>query len=155
MNTQEFISHFKEPLFIPEMQAATKDEAIQELLQVFVDEKFIRNPEIVIEMLRQREKLGSTGIGKGVAIPHGRTVAASDVLVGFGKSDNGVDFESIDGKPVTLFFMVISPPHDEGNVYLPILGSLVTVLNQDEKRNALQNVETFEAFIKIISGESL
>ncbi len=153
MNKQDFIAHFREPLFIPEMQATHKDEAIQELLQVFVDEKFIRNPEIVLEMLRQRETLGSTGIGKGVAIPHGRTVAASDVLVGFGKSEKGIDFESIDGKPVTLFFMVISPPHDEGNIYLPILGSLVTVLNKDAKRNALQNVETFEEFLKIISGE--
>lgn len=65
MNKHDFINHFKEPLFIPDMQATTKEEALQELLQVFVDEKYVRNPDIVLKMLRQRETLGSTGIGKG------------------------------------------------------------------------------------------
>lgn len=80
-------------------------------------------------------------------------MAASDVTVGFGKSSQGVDFDAIDENPVSLFFMVISPPHDEGNIYLPVLGNLVTILNQEDKRTALQNVETFKEFINLIAGE--
>jgi len=88
-----------------------------------------------------------------VAIPHGRTTAAADVLIAFGKSDQGIDFDAIDGKPVHLFFMVIAPPNEEGNVYLPILGSLVTILNEKANRDKLMKVETFQDFIAIITGE--
>jgi len=123
------------------------------LLDTFVMEKYIRNRDIVLEMLHQRETLGSTGIGKGVAIPHGRTTAAADVLIAFGKSDQGIDFDAIDGKPVHLFFMVIAPPNEEGNVYLPILGSLVTILNEKANRDKLMKVDTFQDFIAIITGE--
>ena len=71
----------------------------------------------------------------------------------FGKSDQGIDFDAIDGKPVHLFFMVIAPPNEEGNVYLPILGSLVTILNEKANRDKLMKVETFQDFIAIITGE--
>ncbi len=153
MNTNDLIEHFKEELFVPEMKAGTKEDALQELLDIFVEQKYVRNPKIALEMLHQRETLGSTGIGKGVAIPHGRTTAASDVVIAFGKSEAGIDFNSIDKKPVHLFFMVIAPPHDEGNIYLPVLGSLVTILNDKENRDKLMNVKDFQEFKSIIIGE--
>ena len=153
MLRNELADHFKSDLFTAEMQASTKEEAIEEVLQLFVQEKYIRNPSIVLDMLRQREKLGSTGIGKGVAIPHGRTLAASDVLIAFGKSSAGIEFDAIDQKPVHLIFMVIAPPHEEKNIYLPILGSLVTVLNDEKNRERFMSVDNYEDFIKIISGE--
>ena len=144
---------FKDNLFSNNIKANSKQDAIAELLDMFVEGKYIRNREIVLEMLHQRETLGSTGIGKGVAIPHGRTTAALDVLIAFGKSEQGLDFNAIDHKPVHLFFMVIAPPNDDGNVYLPILGSLVTILNEKKNRDALQKVEDFSQFISIISGD--
>jgi len=153
MNKSELNRFFKENLFIPELNARNKTNAIAELLDLFVKEKYIRNRDIVLEMLHQRETLGSTGIGKGVAIPHGRTTAASEVIIAFGKSEKGVDFDAIDNKPVHLFFMVIAPPNDEGNVYLPILGSLVTILNDKNNRDKLQKVTAFPQFISIITGE--
>lgn len=104
-------------------------------------------------MLHQREKLGSTGIGKGVAIPHGRTVAASDVLIAFGKSTAGVPFDAMDGKPVHLFFMVIAPPNDEGNVYLQILGSLMPILSDAENLQRMKAVREYNEFIEVIRGE--
>ena len=137
----ELTKYFKSTLFIPQLKSKTKDAVLKELL-------------LVLEMLHQREKLGSTGIGKNVAIPHGRTTATSDVIVAFGRSEQGIDFDAIDKKPVHLFFMVIAPPHDEGNVYLPILGSLVTVLNLKKNRDKLLKVNTFEEFIEVITGES-
>ena len=94
-----------------------------------------------------------TGIGKSVAIPHGRTTAASDVLIAFGISEGGINFMAIDNKPVHLFFMVIAPPNDEGNIYLPMLGSLVTLLNDKQNRDKLLKVKEFMDFIHIITGE--
>ena len=153
MQRTELVSHFQEKLFIQEMRATTKEEALGELLDLFVREKLIRNRDLVWEMLHQRETLGSTGIGKGVAIPHGRTTAASNVFIAFGKSSKGIDFDAIDKKPVHLFFMVIAPPHDEGNIYLPILGTLVTVLNDKNNRDRLLEVTSFADFFPISTGE--
>jgi len=153
MQGSELQKYFHEPLFIADMKAKTKNDAIEELLNLFLETKHIRNRQIVLEMLHTRETLGSTGIGKGIAIPHGRTTATSDVLIAFGKSEAGIDFDAIDGKPVYLFFMVIAPPHDEDNVYLPILGSLVTTLNTKKNRDKLKKVETFQEFLSIITGE--
>jgi nitrogen PTS system EIIA component len=153
MQRNELDQYFNEHLFIPQLKAKNKEQAISELLDLFVKEKYIRNREIVLEMLHQREKLGSTGIGKGVAIPHGRTTAASTVLIAFGKSEAGINFDAIDGKPVHLFFMVIAPPNDEGNTYLPILGALVTMLNEKSNRDKLLKVDAFADFISIVTGD--
>ncbi len=153
MHRSELAKYFKDNLFVANLKARSKESAIAELLDLFVTEKYIRNRDIVLEMLHQRETLGSTGIGKGVAIPHGRTTAASEVLIAFGKTENGIDFDAIDDKPVHLFFMVIAPPNDEGNVYLPILGSLVTILNEKSNRDKLLKVTTFTDFMALIKGE--
>ncbi len=148
------ISHyFKPELFAPHMQATTKDEALEELLDLFVEAKEVKDKHIVLDMLKQRETLGSTGIGKGIAIPHGRTTATGDILVAFGTSDNGIDFDAMDGEPVHLFFMVIAPPNDEGNIYLPLLGSLVTSLKKAAVRKKLQAVEEFDDLAAIIDGD--
>jgi len=153
MLQSELNQFFSEHLFIHDLKSRNKEQAISELLDLFVKEKYIRNREIVLEMLHQREKLGSTGIGKGVAIPHGRTTAASNVLIAFGKSEAGIDFDAIDGKPVHLLFMVIAPPNDEGNTYLPILGALVTMLNEKKNRDKLAKVTSFTEFLPIVTGE--
>jgi len=145
-------NHFKEKLFIADIKSVKKEQALSELLDLFVAEKYIRNREIVFDMLLQREMLGSTGIGKGVAIPHGRTTATPDVLIAFGKSEAGIDFDAVDHKPVHLLFMVLAPPNDEGNIYLPILGSLVTVLNESANRKKLQKVSSYAEFLPIMTG---
>jgi len=153
MDRVELVQYFKENLFSPSLSSTTKHEAIEEIVDMFVKNNIIRNREIVIQMLRQRESLGSTGIGKGVAIPHGRTTAAPDVLIAFAKSDQGVDFDAIDGKPVHLIFMIIAPPHEVSNVYLPILGTLVTILKDNKNRKNLLKCNTFEEFQRVIRGE--
>lgn len=149
----ELLKHFDKQLFLPEIKSDNKKDVLEELLNLFVDSGHIRDKEIVLEMLNQRETLGSTGIGNGIAIPHGRTTAAADVVIAFGKSEKGIDFDAIDKQPVYLFFMVIAPPNDKGNIYLPILGSLVTVLNQKQNREQLKTIDTFDELISIIHGE--
>jgi len=154
MEREELTSYFSEELFIADLKATTREGSLSELADLFVESKSVRSKEIVLEMLGKRETLGSTGIGKGVAIPHGRTTAALDVQVAFGKSDVGIEFNAVDKKPVKLIFVVIAPPHDQNNRYLPVLGKLVEVLHEASNRKKLLKVTTFEDFIQVFEGEA-
>lgn len=151
MDNEDLLIYFDEQLFLPDLKASTKDELLKEIVDQFVKVKYLKNSEIVLEMLKKREVLGSTGIGKGVAIPHGRTTSASDIMITFGRSKAGIDYYSIDGKPVQLIFMIIAPPQDENNMYLPILGKMVEILSKSKNRNKLLDAETFEEFTDVIS----
>lgn len=151
MDNEDLVSYFDEQLFLPDLKAKTKDELLKEIVDQFVNVKYLKNSDIVLEMLHQRERLGSTGIGKGIAIPHGRSTSASGVMIAFGKSQEGIEYDSMDGKPVHLVFMIIAPPQDENNMYLPILGKMVEILNKTKNRNKIIEAETFDAFIEVIS----
>jgi mannitol/fructose-specific phosphotransferase system IIA component (Ntr-type) len=152
MEVQELIPYFGRELFVPQLKAKSKDAALLEFANLFVQSKIVRKKDLILELLQKRETLGSTGIGSGVAIPHGRTTAALEVKIAFGKSHDGIDFEAIDKKPVHLFFVVLAPPHDENNRYLPILGKLVEVLNESKNRKRLLKAESFEEFTQIFEG---
>jgi mannitol/fructose-specific phosphotransferase system IIA component (Ntr-type) len=145
--------HFHEKLFKPEMEATTKEEVLEELLDLFVANQYVKDKHLILEMLHKRETMGTTALGKGVAVPHGRTIATGDMIIAFGHSSAGVDFSADDGKLVTLFFMIIAPPNDEGNVYLPVLGAIVTILKDTKKRTKLNKVESYEEFLAVINGE--
>jgi len=153
MENRDLIEFFDESLFISSLAAKNKNDVFEELVDLFVQAKVVRKKDILLEMLHKRETLGSTGIGKNVAIPHGRTTAAIDVKIAFGRSDKGISFDAIDGKPVHLIFVVLAPPHDENNKYLPVLGKLVEVVSEKANRDRLRKVETYEEFIKVMSGE--
>lgn len=152
MENKELAKYFSKELFLPNLSATTKEESLSELANLFIKSKLIRNKRLFLEMLYKRESLGSTGIGKGVAIPHGRTTAAIDLRIAFGKSANGIEFHAIDKKPVHLIFMLIAPPQEENSRYLPILGKLVKLLNNNYNRKQLLKVETYEEFINIFMG---
>ncbi|MFQ5674404.1 MAG: PTS sugar transporter subunit IIA [bacterium] len=154
MEGKDLVQYFSEDLFVSDLKAATKKDTLSELAALFVKSKIIRKKSLVLEMLRKRETLGSTGIGKGVAIPHGRTTAAIEVKIAFGKSVAGIDFDSIDKKPVHLVFVVLAPPQDENNRYLPILGKLVEVLSDKKNRKKLLEVESFENLVNVFSEVS-
>jgi PTS system nitrogen regulatory IIA component len=135
MNTGEFISYFKADY----------------LLQPLVDHKLIKSPKLVFETLLNREMLGSTGIGKQVAIPHCRTLAIPEISIVVGISKKGIDFNALDDQPVQLFFLILAPPLDESNQYLPILGKLCEMLKNTKFKDKLVKVESFENFIKLLT----
>jgi len=153
MDNSELTQYFNPSLFNTKLKAKTKLDCLEELTTLFVENKDIRTGGIVLTMLRERELLGSTGIGKNVAIPHGRTTATMEVKIAFGRSETGIDFGSTDKKPVKLIFVVLAPPQDKDNKYLPILGKLVEVLSVLKNRNKLLKVEAFEEFIDVIEGK--
>ena len=151
MDKHDLTAYFDEDLFLPDLKAKTKEEALLEMVEQLTEAKSIKSKEIILELLHQREQLGSTGIGKGVAIPHGRTTSVSDIMIMFGKSTDGIDYDAIDGKPVNLIFMIIAPPQDENNMYLPILGKTVEMLSKSKHRKKLMEVESFQEFIDYLS----
>ena len=152
MDKLELVSHFDESMFVPALQARTKEGVLEELVHCFVAAGVVRNAALVLEMMHRREELGSTGIGRGIAIPHGRTTAVAQLKIAFGYSKRGVAWGAMDGKPVHLVFMVLSPPHEQDNRYLPVLGRLVEVLSHSEEREKFSQVTAFAEFTNLLKS---
>lgn len=150
MEISEILPLFSPDRFIARLQAKTKEEALDELAATFVDSHLIRNKSILIEMLKRRESVGSTGIGHGIAIPHGRTTATADITVAFAKSPAGIEWDAIDKKPVKLIFLIVAPPYEEKNQYLPTLGKLVEFLSSEAHREGLLQANSFDEFQNVL-----
>lgn len=107
--------------------------------------------ELIVSTLLKREELGSTGIGKGIAIPHCRSLAVSKLEIAIGRTAKPINFNAIDKKPVSLIFLIIAPPQDPGNQYLITLGKIVQIAKELTKKNLLQEPETPDEFISLIN----
>ena len=149
MELDEFLGYVKADLFIPELSATSKEDILAEMVDHLANRHNVKDTQLILDMLKHRENLGSTGIGHGIAIPHGRTLSVSELLVLFGKTTRGIDFDAIDGQPVYLVFMIVAPPQEQSNVYLPFLGKLVEFLKEQEIREKLEQVTNFEQFISV------
>ena len=150
MKQSDLLSYFHEDLFIPELKASSKDGVLKEMASCLESQKKVYRTSIVYDLLKNREKLGSTGIGGGIAIPHCRSMAVEKMTVLFAVKSKGVDFKSADKKLVKLFFMVVAPPQDVQ--YLVFLGKLVEVLTNKKFKNMFLKVKSFEEFKNVISG---
>ena len=109
----------------------------------------IRDGRIVLEALKTRERLGSTGIGKGVAIPHSRSTVTDSLTLLFARSVDGIDYTAIDEKPVHLLFMILAPHQEKASEYLPLLGKLVEVTRDANIRKKLLKVEDVAAIAEV------
>lgn len=106
----------------------------------------------LVRVLMERERLGSTGIGGGIGIPHGKLQGLPSLLVGFGLSRHGVAFESMDGRPTHLFFLLLSPENEAGQ-HLKLLARISRLLKQEEFKSQLMQAASTEAVLEII-GET-
>ena len=152
MDGSQLAQFIKEEFYLPQLTSRTKDQVLEELLRPLVEKGNIKGHSLILETLKKRETLGSTGIGKGIAVPHCRTSVVSDVHIVIGVSQEGVSFESIDKKKVKLFFLIIAPPQEESNLYLPILGKVVEMVRNSRTRKALMKAKDFSSFLEIIQG---
>ncbi len=119
MELREF---FSEDAVKLDLEGSTKDDILKELIALLnLGEK---DEGMLFKMLKRRENLGSTGIGRGIAIPHCRSLVVSKLRVAFGRKRAGVDFKAIDDKPVQFFFLIVAPPLEVSNQYLPVLGKI-------------------------------
>jgi fructose-specific phosphotransferase system IIA component len=135
-----------------ELKSPAKKEALNELCQLLKTGSKITDPEAVVEALMNREKLGSTGIGQGVAIPHSKAPATEKLVAALGVSRRGVDFEALDGEPVHVIFMLVSPPNG-GPDHLKALARVSGLLKDKFFRQALKDAKSVEDVLKVIREE--
>ncbi len=154
MTSQEFASYFKETLCIFDIKADNKRDALAEMVDAVCSQYKLKDNDIILEMLLNRESLGSTAIGKGVAFPHGRTLAVPELTLVFGRSAGGIEFDAVDKKPAHLFFLIIAPPQDKDNLYLQVLGQMVDLIKEDESREQFVKVASFEELQAIVGREN-
>jgi PTS system nitrogen regulatory IIA component len=150
MTSQEFASYFREPLCIFDLQADNKRDVLAEMVDAVCQQFGLKDNDIILEMLLNRESLGSTAIGKGVAFPHGRTLAVPELTLVFGRSKAGIEFDAVDKKPAHLFFLIIAPPQDKDNLYLQVLGQMVDLIKEDEIRKEFIEAGGFEDLQAIV-----
>jgi len=108
--------------------------------------------KVLMEVLIERERLGSTGIGDGIAIPHGKLPDMDNLLLSFGRSLAGVDFDSLDGKPAHLFFLVVAPENSAG-VHLKTLARISRLLKSNALRRDLMEAKDSRAIYAIIEAQ--
>ena len=105
-----------------ELQGTTQDAILEELVRLLQQDE--RSAQTLLRIVRRREALGSTGVGRGIAIPHCRSLVASRLRVAFGRRNDGVEWQAIDGRPARFFFLIVAPPVEMSNQYLPVLGRI-------------------------------
>ena len=136
-----------------ELDGTSKDEVLKELISLLaLDEK---SEGMLFKMLKRRENLGSTGIGRGIAIPHCRSLVVSKLRVAFGRKTTGVDFKAIDEKPVHFFFLIVAPPLEVSNQYLPVLGKIAQFSKEADVPTRLLALQEPAEFMKLLEEKAV
>jgi fructose-specific phosphotransferase system IIA component len=141
-----------EKVIIPELKGATKDEVINELINLFKDDQRVNNLDKVRTAVMEREKIMSTGVGKNFAIPHGKTDAIDDILCAFGKSNKPIDYQSLDSQPVYLVFLLVGK-ENLVSMHIKLLSRISRMMTKDNFRQKLINANTAEDIISIFREE--
>ncbi|HNQ02160.1 MAG TPA: PTS sugar transporter subunit IIA [Syntrophales bacterium] len=141
---------FKKDYIIEELKATTKRAVLAELSEILSRDAEGLPPGAMVEVLLEREKLGSTGIGDGIAIPHGKLKNLDRLMISFGRSRQGIDFDAIDGKPVHLFFLLMAPESSTGQ-HLKALAKISRMLKDPEFRNDLMAATSAEEIYRKIA----
>ncbi|MFO8062541.1 MAG: PTS sugar transporter subunit IIA [bacterium] len=138
----------KEENIILNLKSRKKDSAIEEMLAEtdFTEDK----KKLISHSLKQREVLGTTGIGKGIAIPHARSLVLDKLELYIGVSKKGIEYDSMDGKPVHIIFLIMAPPLDTANQYLILLGRIAALSRKITKNNDFMDIDSKENFIEMI-----
>ena len=136
---------------IDDLKSADKQGVIQELSQAVAKNNSAPAKEIA-RVLMEREDLGSTGIGGGIAIPHGKLNTVDTVSVGFGLSRTGVEYDSLDGKPVHIFFLLLTPENSTGS-HLKVLAQISKLLKRDDFKERLKTAGSAEDIFEIIRDQ--
>ncbi|PYO15115.1 MAG: hypothetical protein DMD31_07095 [Gemmatimonadetes bacterium] len=136
-----------------DLASTTKDEVLKELVGLLkLDEK---SEQTLVKMLKRRETLGSTGIGQNIAIPHCRALAVNRLRVAFGRKLQGIDFNAIDGKPVHYFFLIVAPPLEVSNQYLPVLGKIAQFAKEADVPEKLAKLGSPKEFLKLLEDKNI
>ena len=132
-------------LYLPNLSARRKTSALEEMVQALVPAGVTRYPAAILDLLAQREALGSTAIGKGIAVPHARSALIAERAVLVARSIRGIDFDAPDGKSVQLFFLIVAPSAGQDPIYLKLLADIVRAVRLTKVRQRLIEAPDFTA----------
>jgi nitrogen PTS system EIIA component len=150
MHLREF---FQPDAITLDLHGADKDAVLAELGALLdVGE---RNAETLLRVLQRRESLGSTGMGRGIAIPHCRSLVASRLRLAYGQHRVGVDFQAIDGQPVRHFFLIVAPPLEVSNQYLPVLGRIAQFAKDTDVPDRLARLQNPDEFYQLLEEKGV
>ena len=132
-----------------ELDNANKSQVLEELVDLMLNNEKITDRDAFLKAVMDRESICTTGIGRGIAIPHSRNSAINEVAVALGRSTKGIDFEALDDEPVHLVFL-LAAPMNSGAVYLKALARLSRLLRHSEFRQSLIDANSKEDILQII-----
>jgi nitrogen PTS system EIIA component len=143
----------KESCVVADLKEQTKNEVLKELAIALKDSGQINDVGTAVGVMLEREKLGSTGIGDGIAIPHGKLKGLRNILCVFGRSIKGVSFDSVDRKPVHIFFLLLAP-EDSAGLHLKMLSRISRILrDQAFRKKLLEQTGQGDLYADIISED--
>jgi PTS system nitrogen regulatory IIA component len=149
----ELRDFFSEDAIELNLQSTSKDDVLKELIGLLkLDEK---SEAMLFKMLKRRENLGSTGIGRSIAIPHCRSLVVTKLRVAFGRRPTGVDFRAIDDKPVKFFFLIVAPPLEVSNQYLPVLGKIAQFSKESDVPERLLALNSPSEFMDLLKEKGI
>ena len=150
MELREF---FSEDVVKLGLEGTNKDAVLKEMIALLkLDEK---SESILYKMLKRRENLGSTGIGKGIAIPHCRSLVVNRLRVAFGRKSEGLDFRAIDEQPVNNIFLIVAPPLEVSNQYLPVLGKIAQFSKEPDVPGRLAEISSSGEFLAMLEEKGI
>ncbi len=145
----QLVDVLKENQIFLNFEAENKDKAIEKFVSSLQQSGSIKEPEALKDALFEREKLGTTGVGGGIAMPHARSSAIKDLTVAFFRSESGIDFKAIDSSPVNLVFMLLAPV-SSGGPYLKLLAKISRLLRSEEFKASLLAAKNPAEIMQII-----
>lgn len=143
-----------QPTMSLDLKAVKKDQVLEELIELLFSAKRVTDKKKFKKDILEREKLGTTGIGEGIAIPHAKSKYVSEPTLAFGISRKGIDYQSLDGEPVKIIFM-IAVPEGGGNLHLEALSTLARLLIYEEFKEGLYNAKSKEEALALIDKAQL
>jgi fructose-specific phosphotransferase system IIA component len=142
----------KDGFIISELKGTGKEEVINELIELFNGDPRVDDIDKVREAVLEREKIMSTGVGKGFAIPHGKTNHVNEILGAFGKTNNPIDYKSLDQQPVHLVFLLVGKDNLV-STHIKLLSRISRMMNKDEFRNSLLEAKSNEEILGLFKKE--
>ncbi len=142
----------EEKFILTDFKSYNKEDIINELIDLHKDNKLVNDIEDVRKAVLDREKIMSTGVGKGFAIPHGKTNSINDIIAAFGKTSHPVDYEALDGEPVHLVFLLVGKDTLVSK-HIKTLSRISRLMNKDDFRQKLLVAETKSEILKIFEEE--
>ena len=136
-----------------QLRGGSKDDVLAELVGLLrMDE---RSSGTLLRIIQRRENLGSTGIGRGIAIPHCRSLVVSRLRLAFGHRQEGVEYQAIDARPVYSFFLIVAPPLEISNQYLPVLGKIAQLSKEPDVPERLGGLRSTDDFFRLLDEKGV